>query len=143
MFLPQAFDEDDNDETSESNQYIAEGQRVVNRALQQRTDGGEVGALLNLAHYVPSTGLTASGALVRAAEGISMSHISQHCRSSNGHFCMPALSRLVNSGTRLPENPDNQSCPWACWKEQALCMCGAGKGTCTAKAIRLPCASTP
>lgn len=66
VFLPQAFDEDDSDESSESNQYVAEGQRVVNRALQQRADGSEVSALLNLAHYV-SSDTSASGAWVRGS----------------------------------------------------------------------------
>lgn len=81
VFLPQAFDEDDSDESSESNQYVAEGQRVVNRALQQRADGSEVSALLNLAHYVPSSEASASGAMVRCLPQITLS---LSC-AENGH----------------------------------------------------------
>ena len=54
-FLPQQFDENDDSELSESQMYVAEGQRVVNRALP-RAEAGEMTAVLlnNLAHYVPS-----------------------------------------------------------------------------------------
>lgn len=54
-FLPQQFDENDDSELSESQMYVAEGQRVVNRAIP-RSDAGEMSAVLlnNLAHYTPS-----------------------------------------------------------------------------------------
>ena len=54
-FLPQQFDENDDSELSESQMYVAEGQRVVNRALQ-RAEAGDASAVLlnNLAHYSPS-----------------------------------------------------------------------------------------
>lgn len=64
-FLPQQFDENDDSELSESQMYVAEGQRVVNRALP-RVGAGEMTAVLlnNLAHYVPSQNIPTGGALV-------------------------------------------------------------------------------
>ena len=52
-FIPDPYDESDQDEGSESNQYVAEGRRIVNRALQE--SGGGLSAGLEVGPFACST----------------------------------------------------------------------------------------
>jgi hypothetical protein len=58
--LPQQFDENDDSELSESQMYVAEGLRVVNRAVSLTADGESTAVLLhNMASHTPSQNLPA------------------------------------------------------------------------------------
>lgn len=56
-FIPQAYDERDGDEDSESNRFVAAGQAIVNRAMSDLQQGSAVSSdYLNAARYSPGNG---------------------------------------------------------------------------------------
>jgi hypothetical protein len=64
-FIPQPFDDKADDEASESQQYIATGQRIVDHALEELAAGNAVlHDFLNLTRYTPP-GSQARGAALR------------------------------------------------------------------------------